>query len=200
MTGYTVRWFLGLDESNLARSVDNSGILSEVAASLGRLSRAGQAAVAGELAATVGSLLAVDLRTVLVDGWRTGAQLRKAAHASIAEPNSSIVVDLARHRLSYTYQPHIDLLIDGHPVGSLAVVLSLVFDIASAQATVHAGLLTALRCGQTNLTATLTLADRQIINKTGTIDAALVIPLGDGVPLLTTAEMTARQADATVPL
>lgn len=200
MTGYTVRWFLGLDESNLARSVDNSGILSEVAASLGRLSRAGQAAVAGELAATVGSLLAVDLRTVLVDGWRTGARLRKAAHASIAEPNSSIVVDLARHRLSYTYQPHIDLLVDGHPVGSLAVVLSLVFDIASAQATVHAGLLTALRCGQTNLTATLTLADRQIINKTGTIDAALVIPLGDGVPLLTTAEMTARQADATVPL
>jgi len=200
MTGYTVRWFLGLDESNLARSVDNSGVLSEVAASLGRLSRAGQAAVAGELAATVGSLLAVDLRTVLVDGWRTGAQLRKAAHASIAEPNSSIVVDLARHRLSYTYQPHIDLLVDGHPVGSLAVVLSLVFDIASAQATVHAGLLTALRCGQTNLTAALTLADRQITNKTGTIDAALVIPLGDGVPLLTTAEMTARQADATVPL
>ena len=200
MTGYTVRWFLGLDESNLARSVDNSGVLSEVVASLGRLSRAGRAAVAGELAATVGSLLAVDLRTVLVDGWRTGAQLRKAAHASIAEPNSSIVVDLARHRLSYTYQPHIDLLVDGHPVGSLAVVLSLVFDIASAQATVHAGLLTALRCGQTNLTATLTLADRQIINKTGTIDAALVIPLGDGVPLLTTAEMTARQADATVPL
>ena len=200
MTGYTVRWFLGLDESNLARSVDNSGILSEVAASLGRLSRAGQAAVAGELAATVGSLLAVDLRTVLVDGWRTGAQLRKAAHASIAEPNSSIVVDLARHRLSYTYQPHIDLLVDGHPVGSLAVVLSLVFDIASAQATVHAGLLTSLRCGQTNLTATLTLADRQIINKTGTIDAALVIPLGDGIPLLTTAEMAARQADATVPL
>jgi len=200
MTGYTVRWFLGLDESNLARSVDNSGVLSEVVASLGRLSRAGQAAVAGELAATVGSLLAVDLRTVLVDGWRTGAQLRKAAHASIAEPNSSIVVDLARHRLSYTYQPHIDLLIDGHPVGSLAVVLSLVFDIASAQATVHAGLLTALRCGQTDLTAALTLANRQIINKTGTIDAALVIPLGDGVPLLTTAEMTARQADATVPL
>jgi hypothetical protein len=80
------------------------------------------------------------------------------------------------------------------------VVLSLVFDIASAQATVHAGLLTALRCGQTNLTATLTLADRQIINKTGTIDAALVIPLGDGIPLLTTAEMAARQADATVPL
>jgi len=200
MTGYTVRWFLGLDESNLARSVDNSGVLSEVVASLGRLSRAGQAAVAGELAATVGSLLAVDLRTVLVDGWRTGAQLRKAAHASIAEPNSSIVVDLARHRLSYTYQPHIDLLVDGHPVGSLAVVLSLVFDIASAQATVHAGLLTALRCGQTNLTATLTLADRQIINKTGTIDAALVIPLGDGIPLLTTAEMAARQADATVPL
>jgi len=200
MTGYTVRWFLGLDESNLARSVDNSGVLSEVAASLGRLSRAGQAAVAGELAATVGSLLAVDLRTVLVDGWRTGAQLRKAAHASIAEPNSSIVVDLARHRLSYTYQPHIDLLVDGHPVGSLAVVLSLVFDIASAQATVHAGLLTALRCGQTDLTAALTLANRQIINKTGTIDAALVIPLGDGVPLLTTAEMTARQADATVPL
>ena len=200
MTGYTVRWFLGLDESNLARSVDNSGVLSEVVASLGRLSRAGQAAVAGELAATVGSLLAVDLRTVLVDGWRTGAQLRKAAHASIAEPNSSIVVDLARHRLSYTYQPHIDLLIDGHPVGSLTVVLSLVFDIASAQATVHAGLLTALRCGQTNLTATLTLANHQITNKTGTIDAALVIPLGDGVPLLTTAEMTARQADATVPL
>jgi hypothetical protein len=200
MTGYTVRWFLGLDESNLARSVDNSGVLSEVVASLGRLSRAGQAAVAGELAATVGSLLAVDIRTVLVDGWRTGAQLRKAAHASIAEPNSSIVVDLARHRLSYTYQPHIDLLIDGHPVGSLAVVLSLVFDIASAQATVHAGLLTALRCGQTDLTAALTLANRQIINKTGTIDAALVIPLGDGVPLLTTAEMTARQADATVPL
>jgi hypothetical protein len=200
MTGYTVRWFLGLDESNLARSVDNSGVLSEVVASLGRLSRAGRAAVAGELAATVGSLLAVDLRTVLVDGWRTGAQLRKAAHASIAEPNSSIVVDLARHRLSYTYQPHIDLLIDGHPVGSLAVVLSLVFDIASAQATVHAGLLTALRCGQTDLTAALTLANRQIINKTGTIDAALVIPLGDGVPLLTTAEMTARQADATVPL
>ena len=200
MTGYTVRWFLGLDESNLARSVDNSGVLSEVVASLGRLSRAGQAAVAGELAATVGSLLAVDLRTVLVDGWRTGAQLRKAAHASIAEPNSSIVVDLARHRLSYTYQPHIDLLVDGHPVGSLAVVLSLVFDIASAQATVHAGLLTALGCGQTNLTATLTLADRQIINKTGTIDAALVIPLGDGIPLLTTAETAARQADATVPL
>ena len=200
MTGYTVRWFLGLDESNLARSVDNSGVLSEVVASLGRLSRAGRAAVAGELAATVGSLLAVDIRTVLVDGWRTGAQLRKAAHASIAEPNSSIVVDLARHRLSYTYQPHIDLLIDGHPVGSLAVVLSLVFDIASAQATVHAGLLTALRCGQTDLTAALTLANRQIINKTGTIDAALVIPLGDGVPLLTTAEMTARQADATVPL
>jgi hypothetical protein len=200
MTGYTARWFLAPDENTLTRSVSNSGVLSDLAGSLGRLSHAGHAAVAGELAAAVANLLTVDLRTILTDGWRTGAQLRKAAHASIAEPNSSIVVDLARHRLSYTYQPHIDLLVDGHPVASLPAALSLVFDIASAQATVHAGRLSALRCGQTNLTAALTLASQQIISKTGSIDAALVAPLGDGAPLLTPAEMAAGQTDATVPL
>lgn len=200
MTGYTMRWFLGVDEKTLTRSVDSSGVLSDLAGGLGRLSNAGQLAVAGELAARVGDLLMVDLGAVLVDGWCAGAQLRKAAHASIAEPNSSVVVDLARHRLSYTYRPHIDVLVDGHPVGSLDAALSLVFDIASAQATVHAGRLTALRCGQTNLTATLTLATRPIISKTASIDAPLVAPLGDGVPLLTPAEMTAGQTDATVAL
>jgi hypothetical protein len=200
MTGYTVRGFLGLDENILTRSVTNSGILSDLAGSIGRLSRAGHGAVAGQVTATVGSLLAVDVRTILVDGFRTVKQLRAAAHASIADPNSSKVVDFDQHRLTYTYQPHIDVLVDGHTVGSLAVVLSLVFDIAGVGATVHAGRLTALRCGQTDLTATLTLANQQILSKNGTIDAALVVPLGEGVALLSPAEMAAGQADATVPL
>jgi hypothetical protein len=200
MTGYTVRGFLDLDENTLTRSVSNSGALSDLAGSLRRLSRAGHGAVAGEVATTVGSLLAVDLRTILVDCFKTVAQLRDAARASVADPNSSKVVDLDRHRLTYAYRPHIDLLVDGQLASSLVVVLELVFDIAGAGLTVHAGRLTALRCGQTDVTATVTLANRQIISKTGTIDAALVVPLGDGVALLTSAEMPAGQAEATVRL
>lgn len=148
MTGFTPHWFLGLDENTLTSTVNTSGVLSEVASGLGRLSRSGHAAVAGEVAAAVGNLLTVDLGTILTEGWRTGTQLHNAARASIAEPNSSVVVDLARHRLSYTYQPHIDLLLDGHHAGTVVMVLSLVFDIASVQATVHAGRLTDLRCGR----------------------------------------------------
>jgi hypothetical protein len=196
VTGYTARWFLDVDDHTLSRSVENSGVLTQLLGTFG----GGHAAVAGEVAAAVGSLLAVDLGAVLVDGWRGGAQLRNAARSSIATPNSSVVVDLARHRISYAYQPHVDLVVDGHPVGSLAVVLSLVFEVASVQATVRAGRLSALRCGQTDLTGALLLAGRQVINRTGTIDAALVVPLGSGIPLLSAAQMVGGAQDATVPL
>jgi hypothetical protein len=196
VTGYTARWFLGVDDDTLSRSVEQSGALHDLLGHLGRALGGDHAAVAGAVGTAVGGALAVDLGAILLDGWRGGTQLRTAARTSLATPNSSVVVDLARHRISYTYQPHVDLAVDGHQVGSVAVVLSLVFDVASAQATVRAGRLSALRCGQTDLTAALQLAGRRILDRTGTIDAAAVLPLGTGIPLLTAAEL----GDATVPL
>jgi hypothetical protein len=181
----SVRWFLGADDDGvLRRSVEHSGVLTSLAGAIGKLSGAGQAALGGEVAAAIGRLLDIDLGGLLVEGWRTGTALRTAAHATLAEPGSSEVVELARHRLTSTYRPHVDLLVEGRQVTSLPVELTLVFDVHSLVATVRGGRLVGLQCGQCELTATLSAAGATLAQRNGELDAALLVPLGAGIPLV----------------
>ncbi len=161
MTGFTARWFLGVDDGALSQSLEHSGVLTNLIGGIGRLSGAGSSAVGDEVAGAVGELLDVDLGKVLVDGWRTGTQLRDAARETVAAPGTSAVVELARHRVNAAYRPHVDLLVDGRPIGSLKLELSLVFDVHSMQATVRAGRLVGLRCGRCDLTAAVDREDER---------------------------------------
>jgi hypothetical protein len=185
MSGYTVRWLLGADDDGvLDRSVESSGVLATLAGAVGKLSGAGHAALGHEVSAAIGRLLDIDLGGLLVEGWRTATALRTAAEATLADPATSEVVDLARHKLTSTYRPHVDLLVDGRQVTSLPLELTVVFDVHSVVATVRGGRLVGLHCGRCEVTGTLAAAGATLASRTGQVDAGLLVPLGSGIPLV----------------
>ena len=87
--------------------------------------------------------------------WRRYSALTSAAERTLAAPGSEEVVLLATHRVTWTYEPHIDLLVDGRKVTSLELQMTVVFDLHGVAAVVQLGDLVALRGGGCLITATL---------------------------------------------
>ena len=149
-----------------------------------RLSRSAVRAVDAEIAAVAARLLDLPLGDALVSAWRTYGALVTAAERTSAMPGSEEVVVLATHRVAWSYDPHLDLLVDGVRVTTLDFELGVTFDLDGVVAVVRQGELVALRAGECTITASLTLRETTLAHRRARTHAAVVLPLEPPVRLL----------------
>jgi hypothetical protein len=149
-----------------------------------RLSTSALRAVDAEIAVVAARLLDLPLGDALLSAWRTYDALVTAAERTFAVPGSEEVVVLATHRVAWSYDPHLDLLVDGVRVTTLDFALGVTFDLDGIVAVVRQGELVALRAGECTITASLTLQGATLAHRRARMHAAVVLPLRPPVPLL----------------
>jgi hypothetical protein len=191
-TGLTVRTFLlgsGSDDAaKIQQLLSEHDVVSRCGGDLTRLTQQGREAAEEQLASVTAGLLDLDLGDLLIGGWRTRERLIEAARQTRQRPGRREVVQLGAHRLTSTYNPTIELLVDGVKVHTFRFQLTVIFDIEVAALIVRDGLLTALKAGDGAVTCTLTLAmpsgDVELVNQQRKIHLHLIINIGHGIPLL----------------
>jgi len=137
-----------------------------------------------EIAKVVASVLGPELVDVLKAGWQKWEQLTDAARRSLEEPDESEIVELEDHRISSIHRPHIDVVVDGEVLSSIAMELEIAIDIHAVTAVVSSGRLSALRTGRADIAMDVKIEGVQAAVATTQVDLSIEVPLGDGIPLV----------------
>jgi hypothetical protein len=145
-----------------------------------------------EIAKIVASVLGPDLVDILKAGWQKWEQLTDAARRSLEAQGESEIVELEDHRISSIHRPHVDVIVDGEVLSSIALELGIAIDIHAVTAVVSSGRLSAVRTGRADIAADVKIEGVQVVLATTQVDLAIEVPLGDGIPLVI--------SDAVVPL
>jgi hypothetical protein len=159
-------------------------VLDGLEVALSACSPAGRAVAGADVAAALTGLLNVDLGQTAIGGWRTHRALVEAAAATRADPAASEMVPLATHRVEATHRPYVEVIVNGATIATVGFELSITLDIDAVLATVRRARLVTLHGGRITATVALTAAGREIVARAVTLDPAFVVPLGDGVTLL----------------
>jgi hypothetical protein len=176
----TLNGFLGGD-----LTLEHSGPIGDVVASIAdQISFPGRIAAGHEMAAAIRSLLDLDLGSILLSGWQTHTALRTAAQATVATPGSTEIVELASHRIRWTYQPALQIFIDRHLVYQLDLTLSVSFTLDSAVATVRLAHIVAVHFGRCDVTVALSWAGGILAQHSAPVSTPFAVPIGAGIPLL----------------
>jgi hypothetical protein len=175
----------GADDSEvLASELGEHDVAASALRGARRFSGPVRRAVEHELATVATSLLDHDLGDAVISAWRTWQAMTDAAQRTLATPGSEEVVVLATHRVTWTCRPHLDVLVDDEQVTTLDFAMTVAFDLDGVVAVVRDGDLVALRGGDCQITATLTLDEATLAQRQGHMDAAVVVPVDPPVPLI----------------
>ncbi|MFB8172442.1 hypothetical protein ACFC60_31290 [Kitasatospora purpeofusca] len=168
----------------LAGSLHGQGTVGTLLHGVPRLTGAAGRAVEREVATALDRQLGRDLFGFAAAGWSRYAALTAAARRTRGDASSEEVVALADHRITSTCSPRVDLLVDGAPVGSVRMELTLVIELAGIVAVVRQARLVALRAGSCTVTGTLTVDREKIVQRSRRYDLPGAVGLRNGIPLL----------------
>ncbi|MFD0265815.1 hypothetical protein ACFVGY_04360 [Streptomyces sp. NPDC127106] len=138
------------------------------------LTGAADRAVESELARVVNGFLDLDLFSLLAHGWAKHSELRAAAHRTRLSPEAPELVALATHSITSTHRPSVEVLVDGAPVSTVEVELTVVFHLRALVAAVESARLTELHSGQCDIEAKLAVRGIPVATRQG----RLALPLG----------------------
>ena len=188
--GLTARNLLlgsGLDTAALRQALSEHNVLDAVGGKLSRLTGDGREAANDALASAAAGLLDVDLGDMLIYAWRTQERLADAARETLRAPARTEIVQLASHQVTSTYNPTVDLMVDGVRVHTFHLQLDVVLTIDVAAVIVQNGRLIAVKAGDGSVSGTLTLkmpgGDATLLHHEQQIDLHLIIRVGNGIPL-----------------
>jgi hypothetical protein len=170
--------------TGLSAALGMTGAARSALVRVRRIPGAAVKAVEGELGTVTSGLLDIDLGGAVVVGWRKYSALIEAARRTFASPGTEEVVVLAMHRVSSTYRPSVDVIVDNVKVNTFEFVLSVQIDIRGLSAVVRGADLVALYGGDCLVTATLTLEGAQLAHREQTFDRRVVVPLRHPVALV----------------
>jgi hypothetical protein len=136
------------------------------------------------IAETLQEQLSIGVGEVLVEQLSTLHALSEAARRTRDAPGPPEDVVLAEHSISKTYQPAVDVLVDGQLVVTLTFDVEVALTVRAAEAVVDAGRLTALKIGALVAGATLSLQGWALAPLQTRLFDGVVVPLGQGVRLI----------------
>ncbi|MFJ8434840.1 hypothetical protein ACIQ9P_26415 [Kitasatospora sp. NPDC094019] len=168
----------------LAQSLRRQDTVATLLRGVPRLTGAAGRAVEHEVATALDRQLGRDLFGFAAAGWSRYTALTAAARRTRADPSSEEVVALADHRISSANSPRVDLLVDGAPVGSVRMELTVDIELAGIVAVVRQARLVALRAGSCTVTGTLTVDQEKIVRRSRRYDLPGAVRLRNGIPLL----------------
>ncbi|MGH4026264.1 MAG: hypothetical protein ACRDRV_16950 [Pseudonocardiaceae bacterium] len=183
----------------LTRSFTERGVIRSGIKGLRHLSGSASRALTRELAEVVlKSLDVVDLKDLLVGGWRKYKDLTDAAVRTLAAAGTQELVALAAHRIVSTHQPSVDLIVKDINVHTIVFDLTVAFDVSGVLAVVREGKLAALRGGTCLITGELALGEAPLLPPVERrVDLAKFVTLKPAVRLLD--EAATRSAAQSVP-
>ena len=192
-TGLAVRTFLlgsgpEDDTAKIRQLLSENDVVSRCGGDLTRLTQQGREAAEEQLASVAAGLLDLDLGDLLIYGWCTRERLIIAARQTRQIPGRQEVVQLGTHRITWAYNPTIELLIDDVKVHTFRFQLTVTFDIDVVALIVRDGLLVGLKAGDGTAAGTLTLempgGDIDLVKQRRKINLHLIVNVGHGIPLL----------------
>ncbi len=160
------------------------------------LSPMGRELAAQEVARAVAGLLSIDVVDVVLGGWKRQRDLQDAARRTLADPDDVELVRLGAHTIEMHERPTVDVIIDGTPVTTIGVDITITAVVDTLVARIASGLLTGLESGTITITGKVKVRTTTIGQSTCVLDAAVDIPLRAGIPLLTATRVV---ADAGTP-
>ena len=183
----------------LGRQILSGGSTGELGHALADLPTVTREAAVREVSAAAAGLLDIDLIGLLVAGWRDVHDLTAAARRTLADPDSSELVNLATHQIAVTRNPSVDVMVDNLRVARVQLGLSVLFDVSALVAGVSAGLLTVLHSGRCDITATLAIQGTTVLTKPGHLELPGAVSLSPGIRLLPARDYPAGAGGTDVP-
>lgn len=170
--------------TELGRALEESHAAQTALHGVRRLGSSALHAVNEEIGTVANGLLDIDLGDALVSGWRKYTALTEAGHRTLRSAGAEEVVALATHRITATFRPSVDLLVNDLRVNSFEFELSVVFDLTGLAAVVRAGNLVALRGGECVVTGSLRLEGALLAERRRRLDVSILVPLRSEVSLV----------------
>lgn len=170
--------------TNVASALEASGVADVVRGQLKGFTQATRNQAVKEVERITAELASVNPVHIIVDALCTYHELREAGNRTVNEPDSTELVELIEHQVTFQNQPLIKVVVNGKQIATLQMLLSLVFDIQTLTATVRAGRLTALQIGRCDATGSVGIEGRTIAHRQAHVMLPASIPLRAGVPLV----------------
>ena len=142
-----------------------------------------RAIVFDEIVAVMRRVLGVAVVDILAAAWRKWEPLAAAAQRTLQSPGSTEIVELLDHRITSTHQPGVDVKVDSVEVAKITLDVEIVIELHGLTAVVTQGRLSALRTGRADVSLNTSLDGTSLPPMTRTIDLAMEMDLGEGIPL-----------------
>jgi hypothetical protein len=168
----------------LTTAVGSGEAGEQIRGALGRMGDAGKSAVFGEVANVAADLLEFDVTDIFGAALGKHSALRREAAASLAEPHTERIAELATHSVSYDHRPSIEIHVANLPVAVIGLLVQLEIQVRGLLAVIRGGRLTAIRAGDCDLAGTLAIAGVRVAHRQVRLDLPLALRLGEGVRLL----------------
>jgi hypothetical protein len=175
-----VRLLFGEDQDTgqaMAQTLSDNAVLRPLDTALGVLSQPLRRAVDHQVASAASGLLDLDLRDLMVAGWRKQGDLAAAARSTAAKPGTSAVVELASQRISSQHRPFVDLVVNDVHVATVNFQLDIEFLVRALVATVRDGHVDSLDVGSCEVAATLAAEGIRLGSRRARFDPLLVVQL-----------------------
>lgn len=177
----------------LAGEILSPGGDQNLGRALADLSETTRKAAVQEAAVTVAALLKVDLIDALVRGWCEHRDIVSAARRTLAAPGSTELVSMSAHEVTVDQRPSVSVLVDGQPVATLQLGLSIVFDVHALLLGISGGRLVAVHSGRCEITATLAVQGADLLVRHAHLELPGVMSLRQGIRLLPVSEYPAGE-------
>lgn len=177
----------------LAGEILSPGGDQNLGRALADLSETTRKAAVQEAATAASALLKVDLIDVLARGWREHRDIVSAARRTLAAPGSTELVSMSAHEVTVDQRPSVSVLVDGQPVATLQLGLSIVFDVNALLLGISGGRLAAVHSGRCEITATLAVQGADLLVRHAHLELPGVMSLRQGIRLLPVSEYPAGE-------
>ena len=158
---------------------------SEIGGAIERMPAAAKEAVLNRIGQAATSLLEQqDLIDIFGKAWRKHPTLRPAAVETMAVPGAEMTVDLAVHKVSFGFEPIIDVRVGDWMIGTVTIHVGVEVLIEGVQAVVRGGRITAIRCGTCNVESTLAVGGQEVLQLPASFNLPAEVRLNPGIPLL----------------
>ena len=142
------------------------------------------AASAHRVVDMVDKLTDVPLADVLVGGWKVHRQFAKYTDPAKFPPDKVTCVALATHHIKASYQPYVELVVDGTPAGKVDFAIELDVSVEGGTLVIQGGRFKRLEAGKCRVTGTLKCEGQTITERTSRdFSWSEGISFGDGVPI-----------------
>lgn len=178
----TVLFPRGDPQEALWRDLDHHDVTNEVLRTVKHLSNAGRLELRRQFAGMIAGMLDLNVANLIISTLQTYDELVAAGERTAAAPTSVEIVQLLAVPIPWATHADVQLRVDGVPRLTIRFTLNVVLEII-AEAVVKYGRLVVVRSGQCTVTVTLNANEVPLATNVATLDLAMQLPLGSGIPL-----------------